>query len=177
MVLHPIEKYGRKLFQGKIIMSELTNILKVTPAMIRTLGIKPISRGSKITEAKYKLSMVQDLIASRNPQLKEIWPMDRYLTPKETARSIGVLVATLANWRSQGRGPIYVVISKRCIRYRPEDITLWLHQENEPNSKTIENVVVKTGNSTTGGSSDKKTDNPEENTSEMNYQQFIDKYG
>lgn len=176
MTLHPFEKLGRELFQDKISMSELTNILKVTPAMIRTLGINPISRGSKITEAKYKLSMVQDLIATRNPQLKEIWPIDGYLTPKEAAQSVGVLVATLANWRSQGRGPIYVVISKRCIRYRPEDITLWLHQENEPNSKTIENVVVKMGDSTTGGSSDKKTNNPEEKTSKMNYQQFMKKF-
>lgn len=176
MVLHSIEKIGQELFKDNISMSELTGFLQVTPAMIRTLGINPVLRGNKNREAKYKLAKIRALISSRNPQLKEIWPMDRYLTPKEAAQSVGVLVATLANWRSQGRGPIYVVISKRCIRYRPEDITLWLHQEKEPNSKTIENVVVKMGDSTTGGSSDKKTNNPEENTSKMNYQQFMKKF-
>ena len=68
--------------------------------MIRTLGIKRLRRGSKTAEAKYKLTMIQALIANRNPQLKEFWPMDKYLTPKEWGQVIAKAWSD-SNFKSQ----------------------------------------------------------------------------
>jgi hypothetical protein len=34
--------------------------------------------------------------------------------------------ATLRNWRVNGLGPMFVRLSRRCIRYRPADVDAWL---------------------------------------------------
>lgn len=44
------------------------------------------------------------------------------LTPTETAEILGVPEGTLAQWRSQGRGPAYVKLENRLIRYRQRDL-------------------------------------------------------
>lgn len=43
------------------------------------------------------------------------------LTPVDVAERLGVAVGTLANWRSQGRGPKWLSV-EGAIRYRSEDI-------------------------------------------------------
>jgi hypothetical protein len=49
----------------------------------------------------------------------------RYLTPKEVEGTYGFKVGTLANWRSQKKGPPYSKIG-HVIRYNVEDIERWL---------------------------------------------------
>lgn len=43
---------------------------------------------------------------------------DRWLSQHEAARFLGVEVATLAKWRSQGQGPEYSCALRRDPRYR-----------------------------------------------------------
>lgn len=45
-----------------------------------------------------------------------------YLTPKQLADRWSITTGTLANWRSQGRGPAFGRIGSR-VRYRVEDVT------------------------------------------------------
>ena len=42
----------------------------------------------------------------------------RLLTPAQTAEFLGVTLHTLAEWRSQRRGPPYVKLEGRLVRYR-----------------------------------------------------------
>jgi predicted DNA-binding transcriptional regulator AlpA len=48
------------------------------------------------------------------------------LTATEVAEQTGLSVETLAQWRSQGKGPPYVKISRNCVRYRQCDLDGWL---------------------------------------------------
>jgi predicted DNA-binding transcriptional regulator AlpA len=50
----------------------------------------------------------------------------RLLTPEVVAETTGLSVETLAQWRSQGKGPPYVKISRNCVRYRQTDLDGWL---------------------------------------------------
>ncbi len=51
---------------------------------------------------------------------------DRLLTPQDIAEMTELSVETLAQWRSQGKGPPYVKISRNCVRYRHCDLDGWL---------------------------------------------------
>lgn len=48
------------------------------------------------------------------------------LDPIETAGLLGVSVDTLAQWRSQCRGPRYIKLERRLIRYRLSDLEIYL---------------------------------------------------
>ena len=48
------------------------------------------------------------------------------LSPDDVARQTGLSVETLAQWRSQKRGPNFVKISRNCVRYRQSDLDGWL---------------------------------------------------
>jgi predicted site-specific integrase-resolvase len=53
---------------------------------------------------------------------------DGYYTPKEAADFLKVSVSTLARWRTQISGPIYVKLGKRKnspVRYLKKDLTLF----------------------------------------------------
>lgn len=46
----------------------------------------------------------------------------RLLTTKEAAEHLGLKEVTLRTWRRTGSGPMYVELSPRAVRYRPEDL-------------------------------------------------------
>jgi predicted DNA-binding transcriptional regulator AlpA len=50
----------------------------------------------------------------------------RLLTAAEVAEQTGLSVETLAQWRSQRRGPNFVKISRNFVRYRQSDLDGWL---------------------------------------------------
>lgn len=39
----------------------------------------------------------------------------RYLTPKQVETAYGIKAGTLANWRNQGRGPMYVKFGRKIL--------------------------------------------------------------
>ncbi len=49
-------------------------------------------------------------------------PIAAYLTPREAAAHLGVHVLSLARWRSQGRGPKWVQLSRRAVRYARSEL-------------------------------------------------------
>lgn len=51
---------------------------------------------------------------------------DELLTSKATAQLLGYAPGTLENLRAQGRGPKWMRINGRSIRYRRSDIDAWL---------------------------------------------------
>jgi hypothetical protein len=50
------------------------------------------------------------------------------LTPREAAGFLGIPVGTLAQWRSQRRGPPYIKLEERLVRYRISDLESYLSQ-------------------------------------------------
>jgi len=62
---------------------------------------------------------------------------DSLLTPKQAAGYLGLPEATLAQWRSQRRGPPYIKLELRLVRYRRADLEEWLARQ------TIETEVDK----------------------------------
>jgi predicted DNA-binding transcriptional regulator AlpA len=50
----------------------------------------------------------------------------RLLSAIEVAERTGLLMETLAQWRSQGKGPPYLKISRNCVRYQQCDLDGWL---------------------------------------------------
>jgi predicted DNA-binding transcriptional regulator AlpA len=50
------------------------------------------------------------------------------LSPKEAAEFLGVPESTLAQWRSQRRGPPYIKLELRLVRYRQSDLETYLGQ-------------------------------------------------
>jgi len=56
-----------------------------------------------------------------------IWAASsRLLTAEEVAAQTSLSVETLAQWRSQRKGPPHVKISRNCVRYRQSDLDGWL---------------------------------------------------
>jgi predicted DNA-binding transcriptional regulator AlpA len=50
----------------------------------------------------------------------------------KTAQMLGLHPTTLATWRVEGRGPRFIKIGERKVRYRQDDIDHWL----ESNTRT-----------------------------------------
>ena len=47
------------------------------------------------------------------------------LTEQQAAACLSINPRTLQKWRVIGGGPLFVRISRRCIRYRREDLEQW----------------------------------------------------
>jgi hypothetical protein len=53
-------------------------------------------------------------------------PSVRLLTPKEAAEFLCVPEGTLAQWRSQRRGPAFLKLEDRLVRYRRPDLERYI---------------------------------------------------
>jgi len=60
---------------------------------------------------------------------------DALLTPKQAAEFLGIPEGTLAQWRSQRRGPQYVKLEGRLVRYRRSDL------EDYIASRLVETII------------------------------------
>jgi excisionase family DNA binding protein len=54
--------------------------------------------------------------------------MDSLMTTEAAAAELAVKPSTLARWRRQGRGPRYVRIGSKVVRYRAADVNRWLEK-------------------------------------------------
>lgn len=46
----------------------------------------------------------------------------------QAAEFLGLAVKTLRQWRVSGRGPFFVRLSCRAIRYKPDDLQTWVSE-------------------------------------------------
>lgn len=54
--------------------------------------------------------------------------MTLLLTSEQAAHELGSTPNTLATWRHQGKGPKFIKIHGRMIRYRMADLIAWINQ-------------------------------------------------
>ena len=71
-----------------------------------------------------------------NPDVGEVAGLEPLLTERQAAQLLAVSARALQKWRSSGRGPVFIQISSRCIRYRPADLARW--QSNKARRSTSE---------------------------------------
>ena len=62
--------------------------------------------------------------------------MEQLLDTVECARILGMHPQTLAAWRAQGRGPIFLKVGPRKVRYRVRDIDDWLDRNRRTSTRT-----------------------------------------
>jgi predicted DNA-binding transcriptional regulator AlpA len=66
--------------------------------------------------------MVEKFLAGANNHI--LYPLDE----KEAARFLGLSIQTLRNWRHLRKGPAYLKVGGRAVRYRLEDLESFLGQ-------------------------------------------------
>ena len=59
---------------------------------------------------------------------------DALMRPAEAASFLGLTARTVDKMRQQGRGPSFVLISSRCIRYRRSDLDTWIAERVRSNT-------------------------------------------
>jgi predicted DNA-binding transcriptional regulator AlpA len=68
---------------------------------------------------------------------------EKLITQAEAATRLGLSPRTLEAYRTRGGGPLFVRISSRCVRYRPEDIEAWVSARVHGNTPTAANQGTK----------------------------------
>ncbi len=63
---------------------------------------------------------------NRHSQTRKLTARSPLLTEVDAAAYLNLTRRALQAWRYQGRGPRYVKISARAVRYRPEDLESWV---------------------------------------------------
>ncbi len=66
-------------------------------------------------------------------EMEKIEQGKRLLSSVEAARHLGVSVATLGRWRTEGTGPRYLRIpmGRSRVRYHVEDLDRWVREGSE----------------------------------------------
>ncbi len=55
-------------------------------------------------------------------------PPSPLLSPKQAAQYLGVSVRAIELWRQLNTSPPFFRVTKRCIRFRREDLDNWLNE-------------------------------------------------
>jgi excisionase family DNA binding protein len=59
------------------------------------------------------------------------------LTTEQTAKLLGLKPTTLEHWRIVRKGPAFVRVGPRCIRYRRSDLEEWVESRVVENKKPL----------------------------------------
>ncbi|MBK1631206.1 hypothetical protein CKO31_10740 [Thiohalocapsa halophila] len=60
-------------------------------------------------------------------------PLRPFLTERQAAAYLAISPRTLQSWRVRGGGPRYVKVGAN-VRYRAEDLTAWVEDQNRANT-------------------------------------------
>jgi hypothetical protein len=74
--------------------------------------------------------------AGESPDDRDYW--EGLISETEAARFIGLSIRFLQNKRVRGGGPLYVPISRRCVRYRRRDLIAWANERIEAHTSERE---------------------------------------
>ncbi len=62
-------------------------------------------------------------------------PQDHLLRDTEVADYLGVTRKTLENWRFSGKGPEYLKLGHKVVRYHPETLETWLAKRKRTSTR------------------------------------------
>jgi len=63
-------------------------------------------------------------------------------TEKQAAEFLGLTRQCLSNWRYTGKGPMYVEISKKCIRYKKSEIIKFIEDRVKRSTAQLTPLAV-----------------------------------
>jgi excisionase family DNA binding protein len=71
---------------------------------------------------------------------------DNLISPEELAETLGLMVGTLADWRSQGRGPAYFSVGRK-IWYPRDRVERWFQSklketEEDGNTRALRGLAL-----------------------------------
>ena len=119
--------------RARLSLTQLADIFQLKKTTVRRLDIKPAPRGYPRREARYEQADVIAYLVGLNPDHIEVWPhtLGRFIKPEEVSWMLSTsgkrtTPATLAKWRYEGFGPVFIRVSSRTIRYRVEDVNSWI---------------------------------------------------
>jgi hypothetical protein len=69
--------------------------------------------------------------------------MNSLLTPAKAAEFLGIPEGTLAQWRSQRRGPPFIKLESRLVRYRQSDLEGYLSKHAVETNLTTDMLSLK----------------------------------
>ena len=78
-------------------------------------------------ELELESNIIPDPEVVSEPILKSEQKPDDYLTPKDVEKTYQISTKTLANWRSQGRGPEFFKLGNK-VRYLRKNVENWVEQ-------------------------------------------------
>jgi len=55
----------------------------------------------------------------------------KLLKPEQLAEMIGLTPETLAQWRCEGRGPVFIKVSERRVLYAESAVEIWLQSRQK----------------------------------------------
>ena len=92
--------------------------------------------------------------------------LEQLLTEQESGGPLRAFSSRfLQNRRTRGGGPLYVEISRRCVRYRRRDLIAWLDALSKPHTSATTAAdgqpAKSAGRRRTGGSRGRPTPDPE----------------
>lgn len=91
------------------------------PQRTRRCGLEPCARcGPTPHEGSSGSLSVQ------GPGTFDSHDLQALLTEREAASFLNFSSRTLQAWRQNGRGPFFVKVSKRCVRYKRADLLAWI---------------------------------------------------
>jgi predicted DNA-binding transcriptional regulator AlpA len=65
--------------------------------------------------------------ATKLGTMPAVWALSaRLLSPKQASEFLAVPESTLAHWRSERRGPVYVKLEASIVRYRKSDLEKYI---------------------------------------------------
>lgn len=56
-------------------------------------------------------------------------PSDELISTEELAEILGLKTRTVKSWREKGKGPKFLRLSHKVIRYKKVDVEKWLEQQ------------------------------------------------
>lgn len=58
----------------------------------------------------------------------------RCIDEPQLAECLSIGISTIRQWRTNGGGPPFVKISRRCVRYRIDDVHEWMNKKLRENT-------------------------------------------
>lgn len=55
--------------------------------------------------------------------------MSKLLNTRQASEVLGLSPSSLEHWRTLKKGPPFVRVGTRCIRYRVDDLDAWLNEQ------------------------------------------------
>ena len=106
-----------------LVMTEYNTVMEIPEPEEGRIEVTPNQK----LELELESNIIPEPEVVSEPTLKPEQKPDDYLTPKDVEKTYQISTKTLANWRSQGRGPEFFKFGNK-VRYLRKNVEKWKEQ-------------------------------------------------